>query len=502
MQDLSEYHDHAVNPRGAGRIPDHASLGAAGGSACGDMLCIGVVVRSGRIAEAGFEATACAATTAAASAVIGLIEGGSFIDAARIGEHTIDAELGGMRPDMRHAARLAADALHRALGAAAAADQVALAEPNPGRIVVAMSGGVDSAVAALLLADAGREAVGVTLQLWDDPGTDGNASCCSPQAVSQARALAHQLGMPHVTLDLRDEFRAGVVEPYVDAHRGGFTPNPCVGCNGHVRFAALDAVRERLGATHVATGHYARIERDERGPLLAAATDAGKDQTYMLAAVQPELLERLEFPLGPMLKSEVREKARERGLAVAEKPESQDLCFIAGIGREGFLHRHAGIGERPGAIVDRGGARLGTHPGAHRFTVGQRRGLGVAAPEPLYVLDVDADSNTVVAGRRRDLATHEVRVVGASLLRGGGEVTHVKLRYRNRPLPCTLAGEAEAGRHRELWLNLGQPVDGAAPGQVACLLRGDTVVGWGTIARSRRTEQLASAGTGRPPGTR
>ncbi len=500
MDDQFDYHDHAVNPRGAGLIPGDASLGAAGGSACGDMLCIGVVVRGGRIAEAGFEATGCAATTAAASAAVGLIEGGSFLDAARVGEHTIDTELGGLRPAMRHAARLAADALHRALGAAAGKDS--LADPNPNRCVVAMSGGVDSAVAALLLADAGRDAVGVTLQLWDDPGTDGNASCCSPQAVAQARSLAHELGIPHITLDLREEFRAGVVEPYVDAHRRGSTPNPCVGCNGHVRFEAFDAVRDRLGATHVATGHYARIDRDGRGPLLAAAADEGKDQTYMLAAVPPELLEHIEFPLGPLRKSEVRELARERGLAVAEKPESQDLCFIAGIGRDGFLDRHAGIGERPGAIVDGLGARLGTHPGAHRYTVGQRRGLGVAAPEPLYVLDVDVDSNTVVAGRRGDLETHRVRIVGASLLRWSGEVTHVKLRYRNRPLPCTLAGDAAAGRHRELWLNLARPVDGAAPGQVACLLRGDTVVGWGTIARPRRTEAPAPDGTRPLPQTR
>lgn len=492
MPDDHAYHDHAVRPRGQGSLPDGAHLGAAGGSACGDMLCIGLVVEHGRIAGAGFEATACAATTAAASAVVELIEGAAFLDAARVGEPTIDAELGGLVPAMRHGARLAADALHRALGAAAADARLQLAEPHANRRAVAMSGGVDSAVAALLLADAGREAVGVTLQLWDDPGTDGNASCCSPQAVAQARDLAHSLDMPHITLDLRDEFRAGVVEPYVDAYRDGRTPNPCVGCNGHVRFDALDELRGRLGATHLATGHYARIERDDHGPLLAAASDSGKDQTYMLAAVRPDLLERLEFPLGDLIKPQVRELARARGLDVADKPESQDLCFIAGIGRDGFLNRHAGITGRPGAIIDRKGERLGTHAGAHRFTVGQRRGLGVAAPEPLYVLDIDVDTNTVVAGVHADLATWRVRVVGADLLRDGGQVTHAKLRYRNQPLPCRLTGNVAAGRHRELWLELGESVDGAAPGQVACLLRGDTVIGWATIAHAGSERALTS----------
>lgn len=493
MPDEFTYEDHVVNPRGAGRLPEGASLGAAGGSACGDMLCIGVVVRDGVIVDAGFEATACSATTAAASVVIELIENSTFLDAARIGESTIDAELGGLRPDMRHAARLAADALHRALGAVATDPSVLLADSSESRRLVAMSGGVDSAVAALLAIEAGHETVALTMQLWDDPATDGNASCCSPQAVAQARELAHSLGMPHITLDLRDAFRAGVVDPYMQAFDRGLTPNPCVGCNGHVRFDALDDVRARVGATHVVTGHYARIERDATGPLLASATDDNKDQTYMLAAVEPRLLDRLDFPLGPLTKPEVRKLAADRGLAVAEKPESQDLCFLAGIGRDGFLARHAGVESRVGPIVDRAGHTLGTHQGAHRFTIGQRRGLGIGAPQPLYVVDVNVDENTVTVGERDELATDRVSVVGANLLRDGAEVTHVKLRYRNRPLACRVAGDPAAGRQRRLSVELSEPVDGAAPGQIACFLRGDAVVGWGTIARERRAETLVSA---------
>ncbi len=474
-------------------MPANAHLGSAGGSACGDLLCVGLAIRDGRVEQAGFRATACSATLAAAGVVVETIEGATVLDAARLGEQEIAERLGGLRPEMMHAARLAADALHRALGVAAADEDVALAGPDANRRLVAMSGGVDSAAAAVLLSRDGHEVVAVTLQLWDDPQTDGNASCCSPQAVAQARALAHLLGLPHLTLDLRAEFKAGVVDPYVAAFGGGLTPNPCVGCNGHVRFDALDALRERLGATALATGHYARIDHDAQGPLLAAAEDDGKDQTYMLAAVSPQLLARLEFPLGDLRKPRVRELVREAGLPAADKPESQDLCFIAGIGRDDFLRRHAAVHDRPGKVVNRRGRLLGTHAGAHRFTVGQRRGLGVAAPEPLYVLDVDVDTNTVVAGPREELATRRVRLLGANLLRAGREVTHVKLRYRNRPTPCTLAGQPAAGRHRELWLDLDEPVDGAAPGQIACLLRGDAVVGWATIARSASRPQPLSA---------
>jgi tRNA-specific 2-thiouridylase len=292
--------------------------------------------------------------------------------------------------------------------------------------------------------------------------------------------------MPHFTVDLRDPFRKGVVDPYLAAFGDGLTPNPCVGCNGHVRFDALDDIRARLGAQTLATGHYARIEWDEHGPLLAAATDDNKDQTYMLAAVEPRLIERLEFPLGLITKPEVRDRARAAGLAVAEKPESQDLCFLAGIGRDGFIERHSGRADEPGPIRDRDGHELGRHRGAYRFTVGQRKGLGLAAPQPLYVLDVDPSQNAVTVGTIDELQTSTVRLIGVRLLRDASEVDRVKLRYRNTPTLCSIVGSAPAGRHRELRVELENPVDGAAPGQVACLMRGETVVGWATIARDAK----------------
>lgn len=493
----SSFHDHATAPRGAGSLHPGAFLGAAGGSACGDFLTVGLTIESGNVTDFGFEAQGCTALTACGSAVHDLVRGQSVIAAARIGRDEISAELDGLSAERSHAAVLAEEALHRALGQALGHGDVSLAEPSQGRRMVAMSGGVDSAVAAQMLAEAGHEVVGVTLQLWDDPATDGTASCCSPQAVTAARQLAHDLDMPHFTVDLRDAFRKGVVDPYLAAFGDGLTPNPCVGCNGHVRFDALDEMREKLGAQTLATGHYARIENDEHGPLLAAAADDNKDQTYMLAALSPEVTARLEFPLGTITKPEVRERARIASLSVAEKPESQDLCFLAGIGRDDFLRRHAGRNDEPGAILDADGAVLGRHNGAFRFTVGQRRGLGVAAPEPLYVLATDPQENTVTVGPKAALATDSVRLIGVRLLRDGDQVDRVKLRYRNAPIGCRLSPVdgrvAVAGRHRELTVRLDEPVDGAAPGQVACLLRGDAVVGWATIARPAKGETPGAA---------
>ncbi len=480
---FSTFEDHVSTPRGRGVLPDGGVIGAAGGSSCGDMLTVGIACEGGVIAAAGFDADGCAALTAAGSAVVELVRGVGLLDAARIGREEIDAELGGVSAERAHVNVLAEEALHRALGALVVHADSDLLEPAGNRKLVGLSGGVDSAVAAELLKGAGDEAVGITLQLWDDPATDGTASCCSPQAVTLARRLAHDLNMPHFTVDLRDPFRKGVVDPYLAAFGDGLTPNPCVGCNGHVRFDALDEMRQRLGASKLATGHYARIEWDEDGPLLAAATDDNKDQTYMLAAVEPRIIEHLEFPLGLLTKPEVRERARAAGLAVAEKPESQDLCFLAGIGRDGFLERHSGRADEPGPIRNRAGHEVGRHRGAYRFTVGQRRGLGLAAPHPLYVLDVDPSDNAVTVGTIEDLQTTSVRLIGVRLLRDGSEVDRVKLRYRNAPTACNVQGDAPAGRHRELRIELEIPVAGAAPGQVACLMRGETVVGWATIAR-------------------
>jgi tRNA-specific 2-thiouridylase len=482
------FEDHLTDPRGRGPAPAGAACGSAGGAACGDLVRISVRAGGGRIAEATFDAEGCGAAVAAGSACVTLVEGAPLLEAARTGPAEISRELGGLSPGKLHAADLAADALHRALAGLWAAprggDADSLLEPRPGRVLVAMSGGVDSAAAALLEQRAEREVVAVTLKLWDDPVTDGTRACCSPQAVVGARALAHSMGLPHLTLDLREGFRAAVVDDFIAEHDRGRTPNPCVRCNGSVRFDAMLELAERIGAEALSTGHYARIERDADGPLLARAADADKDQAYMLAALRPGLLERVRFPLGGLTKPEVREIARAAGLPVADRRESQDLCFLAGTDRERFLARHGGLADRDGEVVDAAGRVLGRHRGHRRFTVGQRRGLGVSAGTPLYVISKDAGSNRVVVGAREDLAGREVRLEPAVLHRDGARVDRVKLRYRSGPAPCRVAGNAAAGPRPALVLQLEDDAFGVAAGQTACLMDGDRVVGYGTIAAS------------------
>jgi tRNA-uridine 2-sulfurtransferase len=477
--DASSFQAHLDSPVARGPEPPGAHSGAAGGAACGDLVRISIAVEGGRVAAASFDASGCGAALAAGSAAVALVSGKRILDAARVGPDTVAAELGGLSPAKRHAAELAADALHRSLGAAVRAD--ARLDPTPKRTLVAMSGGVDSAVAALLCARGG-ETVGVTLELWADRDNDAERSCCSASAVRGARALAHEMGLPHLTIDLREEFRAGVVSPFLDDHAAGLTPNPCVRCNGHVRLDAMIELAGRLGADALATGHYARMAGDGAGPLLRIAADPAKDQSYMLAALAPASLERLRFPLGDLDKPRVRELAAEAGLAVADKPDSQDLCFLAGTDRAAFLARHGGIRSRPGDIVDRRGRALGRHRGHHGFTVGQRRGLGVAAAAPLYVLEKDAAANRVVVGPREALRRTGVSVRGAVLHRDGARVDRVKLRYRAEPLAAGVAGDPPAGRHARLDLELHEPVLGAAPGQAAVLMDGELVVGHATIA--------------------
>jgi tRNA-uridine 2-sulfurtransferase len=474
--------EHLERPRGRGRLREGASTGAAGGAACGDLIRVSVAVDAdspeGRIEDAGFDASGCATVTAAGSAVVGLVRGTPLLQAARIGAARISEELGGLGADRRHAAELAADALHRALGHAARG-HAALA-PVATRTLVAMSGGVDSAVAALLVARGGCEAVGVTLELWADAENDGELSCCSAQAVRGARALAHGLGIPHLSIDLRAEFRAGVVERWLADHAAGLTPNPCVRCNGNVRLDAMLDLASRLGSRTLATGHYARVHGDG-GPLLRVAADESKDQSYVLAALAPESLARLRFPLGEMSKASVRELARHQGLAVAGRRDSQDLCFLAGTRQGAFIERHAALGPRPGPIVARDGSVLGEHSGAHLFTVGQRRGLGIAAPDPLYVLATDVQENLVTVGRRRELLADAVAVAEVTLHRPGRSVDGVRLRAHGRRLGCSLEGELEPGRHALARLGLAEPAERTAPGQLACLLSGDVVVGHGTV---------------------
>jgi tRNA-specific 2-thiouridylase len=360
---------------------------------------------------------------------------------------------------------LAVDALANAIG------PVFRAPRAVGRMAVAMSGGVDSAVALLKSLP---NAIGVTLRLWLDPdGPDAERACCSPAAVLAARATCHSLGVPHVTLDLREEFRRAVVEPFVRGYERGETPNPCIHCNGGFRFARLLAFAHRAGADTLATGHYARIVEHRGRLLLARGLDPVKDQSYMLARVDPAKLDLISFPLGAQTKAETRAEAERAGLAAAGRSESQEACFLAGDDYRSFLGRR-GLEAQEGSIVDEEGQEVGRHSGFWRFTPGQRKGLGISAEQPLYAIRSDARTNTIVVGGREALARTTIAASGHLYV--PVDRAHAKLRYRSEGVPARI--QLCEGGFR---LELDRPAYGVAPGQTAVLYEDDIVVGAGLI---------------------
>ena len=375
------------------------------------------------------------------------------------------------------------------------------------RVLVAMSGGVDSGVAAALLAEQGHDVTGVTLKLWchgQAPDPDPRfarvppaRACCTLEAIEQARAVARRLGFPHFVVDAEEAFRARVLQPFLDDYAAGRTPYPCALCNQHLKFGDLLGRLDSLRADRLATGHYARLEPLAGGtPALLRAADAAKDQSYALALTPRAALPRLLFPLGGLTKVEVREHGRRLGLALWDRPESQDLCFVADGDYAGFIARSPGgqRGATPGPFEDSEGRRLGTHRGLIHYTVGQRRGLGLAAAEPLYVLALDATRNAVVVGPRAALLAPGLVTARVHWLTSAppvdGTRAVVKIRYNHGGVDATLRPRADGACEARFE----QPQAAVTPGQLAVFYDGDRVLGGAAIERALPARAADAAG--------
>lgn len=373
-----------------------------------------------------------------------------------------------------------------ALHCATATYLAAVSVPNKQRVIVGMSGGVDSSTAAALLVEQGYDVVGITLKLWpQDCLSRAEDKCCGPQAVADARAVCHRLGFPFYLVDEAEDFKQQVIQYFADEYKAGRTPNPCVMCNEKLKFGSLITRARKLGAEFVATGHYARIERDGNTGryLLQRGRDPRRDQSYFLFSLRQDQLARALFPLGELLKTETRAVARDKALKTAEKEESMEICFVPDNDYGKFLRQAKLVAEHRGEIVDVQGRVLGQHDGIEFFTIGQRRGIGVSAPQPLYVVDLDAAANRVIVGDDAELSRGEFRVERCNWIPFTEPPTALtviaKIRYNHPGTPANVTPLASGGARVELEV----PQRAVTPGQACVFYDGDTVVGGGWIAR-------------------
>jgi tRNA-uridine 2-sulfurtransferase len=366
--------------------------------------------------------------------------------------------------------------------------------PAPGRrVVIGMSGGVDSSVAAWLLKQQGYEVVGVTMKVWpQDCISRAEDKCCGPQAIADARGVAHALGIPHYVVDEGENFERLVIDYFTSEYKAGRTPNPCVMCNEKVKFGNLWGKAKAVGAEFIATGHYAIVEHHADRAVLRRGRDPRKDQSYFLFSLRQAQLQRALFPLGEMSKPEIRDIARGLGLRVAEKEDSQEICFVPGNDYKAFLRGHLGEKEfHPGRLRDKWGNDLGPHEGIEMFTIGQRKGLPGGSPTPRYVIDIDPATSSVIVGEAEDLVVEEFSIDNAiwHIAADAPFEATVKIRYGHPGAAATVfPGENGAARVR-----LHVPQRAVTPGQAAVCYRGDEVLGGGWICRQRALVAAAAA---------
>ncbi|MDA3732905.1 tRNA 2-thiouridine(34) synthase MnmA [Niameybacter massiliensis] len=362
-----------------------------------------------------------------------------------------------------------------------------LAMPNSkGKVVVGMSGGVDSSVTAYLLQQQGYEVIGMTMQIWQkDAPEDNDGGCCGLSAVDDARRVCQKLDIPHYVINFRDDFKKHVIDYFIDEYEQGHTPNPCIACNRYVKWESMLHKALQIGADYIATGHYARVIQDEQTGrfMLKFSKTMAKDQTYALYNLTQHQLEHTLMPLGDYTKDEIRAIAKEIGLAVATKPDSQEICFVPDDDYAGYIERETGKKQQKGKFITKDGKVLGEHKGIIHYTIGQRKGLGISYGKPLFVSKIDPVNNTVVVGDNEDLFTCEVyanklNFMPFEKLEGPLEVA-AKIRYSHAPQPCTI----EMVDEETLKCTFKEPQRAITPGQALVIYDGDIVVGGGTIIK-------------------
>lgn len=362
------------------------------------------------------------------------------------------------------------------------------------RVVVAMSGGVDSSVAAALMVEQGYDVIGIMMRLWSEDGDQarGHNRCCTPDQMDDARRIADQLGIPFYVLDTRDVFKSTIVQYFIERHAAGETPNPCLECNRHIRFEWLLNNALALDADYLATGHYARIRQDANGQFqMWRGVDEAKDQSYVLSVLGQHELAHTLFPVGEFSKPQVRELAAKFGLPVASKHDSQDLCFLPDNDYRSFLRRHRSSIAQPGPIMTRTGAVVGEHTGLIDYTIGQRKGLGLASAEPLYVLGMDTARNALIVGLAAELGHDELTATRVNWI--GPAPTEpfraqVKIRYKAKPTVATITPLAEASGNARVHIQFEERLRDITPGQGAVIYEGERCLGGGIIERRRQPE--------------